>query len=333
MPYDLYHDPAHGRLKALLGQYPGVAEQLKTASFEDNLDGERDSVFAWPSERRYPVHSREHALVSYLYTRGDPSVPAGVKLAVAEALEAYGVSKEALAPAPPAEDKPEDLLFPEQGTYPVRDAGEVKQAEERLLAQLGRLPLEARVPVFAKLANAAGRHGVTLQPASQAWGMAALTDPATLLDNLAARAHLAKTAEAKDGYLDLAEAVRTRPADLRRPEIRSKLASAIWRLDQQAGITQDRRIPDPLHAVYNHAIKVGARMVVLGPDSYDLGALTALPGTFYSDALGPEFAGEIAPGGQVDPEALSTILPTLPMDLKHSLAIALKGAGVLPTGI
>jgi hypothetical protein len=45
--------------------------------------------------------------------------------------------------------------------------------------------------------------------------------------------------------------------------------------------------------------------------------------TFWEDALGPDIVAEIAPNGQLDPEALAQILPTLPQDLKNTLTTQL----------
>lgn len=331
MIHDIYHDAAHARLRHLVARHPGVEPLLKEAEFEDDPSGLPATAFAWPAQRRYPVHTAEHAVVSHLYANDDARAPEHVRAKIAEALEAYGVSKGALDPREEkVAESDDDYIFPESRTYPVRSAAEVKTAEQRLLDQVERLPLPPRVAAFHKLAQAAERHGVTLQPAAQAWGMAALANPGVVLDGLAARAHLAKTAEAKGAYGDAAAALREQPHALRSFDARVKLASLLLKLDKTAGIDAlyGRKIPDPLHTVFNTPMKVGAQMIDIGGGAYDLMDLVALPPDFFAQVLGPEVVGEIAPGGQIDPSKLAAVLPTLPSDLMRVLGSALRSAGV-----
>ena len=334
---DLYHDAAHAILKSQLDNRPAAQDFLKTASFEDGPDNIAPTAFAWPGQRAFPVHTPQHAVVSKLYAEKCASeLPPFVMASIDAALSAYGVPPELLAPETPklAAERPEDFLF-EDNTYPVRHAGEVKIAEARLLAQADKLPLERRVGVFHKLASAAERHGVTLLPASQSWGLAALSNPGIVIDNLAARAHMAKTAELKAPYVHAAEALRGNPTALRDFGARVKLASVMLAADKAAGLDAEygKRLPDPMHAVFNHAVKLGAQMVDLGGNAFDLMDLVALPTSFWKDALGPEFVGQIAPGGQVSPEELVAVLPTLPADMKSVLAQALHSTGLKPSGV
>lgn len=336
MHHDLYHDAAHAHLASLLRRHPGVEPILKTAQFEDDPSEIQQGAFAWGSERLYPIHTLPHAIVSHLYATNDPGVPQHAREKIAEALNAYGLDLSLVAPVvEKVASAPEDYLFPETQTYPVRSAPEVKMAEERLLAQAERLALPARVAVFHKLAQAAERHDVTLQPAAQAWGMAALSNPARVLDGLAARAHLAKSAELRTAYSDAAQGLRAEPRVLRNFEARVKLASTLMKLDTLAELTPlyGRKIPDPLHTVFNTAMKVGAAPIDLGGEAFDLMDLLALPSDFFAQALGPEIVGEIAPGGQLDPGQLAAILPTLPMELKRVLSSSLRSAGIKSVGV
>lgn len=331
MILDIYHDAAHAHLRHLVARHPGVEPILKTAEFEDDPSDLPGTAFAWPTQRRYPIHTAAHAVVSHLYVGANPQAPAFVRGKVAEALEAYGVPQEALVRVTEkVAESDEDFLFPESHTYPVRGPREVKMAEARLLEQADRLALPARVAAFHKLAQAAERHGVTLQPAAQAWGMSALANPGVVLDGLAARAHLAKTAEVRDAYERAATALRQEPTALRSFDARVKLASLLLKLDKTAGVDAHygRKIPDPLHTVFNTPMKVSAQMIDIGGGAYDLQDLVAFPPDFYADSLGPEVVREIAPGGQMDAAKLAAVLPTLPMELKRVLGETLRSAGV-----
>jgi hypothetical protein len=331
MIFDIYHDAAHAHLRHLVASHPGVEPLLKEAEFEDDPANLPPTAFAWPTQRRFPVHTPEHAVVSHLYVNANPQTPAFVRLKVAEALEAYGVSKDALARVETkVAETDEDFIFPENHTYPVRSHREVKMAEARLLDQVERLPLPSRVAAFHKLAQAAERHGVTLQPAAQAWGMAALSNPGLVIDGLAARAHLAKTAEARAAYANAANALRAEPTALRSFPARVKLASVLLKLDGANGLDTlyGKKIPDPLHTVFNEPMKVSAHMIDIGGGAYDLQDLTNLPAHFYADTLGQDVVREIAPGGRVTAEKLAEVLPTLPMELKRVLGETLRSAGV-----
>lgn len=336
MPKDLYNDTAHADLKRLVALHPGAHEMLKTAEFEDDPGLIPETAFAWGSRRLYPVHTAEHAVVSALYAREDPTVPPHVRAKIAEALEAYAVPEEVLRKHEvKVASAPGDFLFPEEETYPVRDAGEVKTAEARMMEEAWKLPLERRVEVFHKLATAADRHGVTLGPVAQGWGLASFSAPEKVLEGVTARAFLVKDAEAKVPYEVICASIRSDPGALRDHASRVKLASTLLNLDKRSGIEAlwNKRVPDPVLTVFNRPAKVGAQMVVLGPESYDIQSLAGLPSTFWSDALGPEVVGEIAPGGQVNPDRLMDILPTLPAPMMQSLTQSLHAAGVRPTGV
>lgn len=336
MMIDLYHDTAHGFLRSLLMARPDLHGMLKGAEFEDHAEEIPETAFASARDRRFPVHTPQHAVVSRLYADAQ-NVPDDVRTKIAEALDAYGVPEGLFAAAEVkvAAETDEDYLLPEERTYPVRNEDEVKMAEERLLAQATRLPIERRAGLFNKLAEAAVRHRVTLKPASQAWGATALTNREKLAEAIGQRCRFVKTAEARASYLALAQAAEDDPRALHDHGARVKLASTLLRLDHETGIVSEygRRVLDPLQTVFNHPVKLGAHLISLGRETYDLAALAALPASFYGDALGPEIVGEIAPAGTLNPDALATILPTLPADMLSNLGAALRSAGVAPTGV
>lgn len=330
---DLYHDPGHAQLSHLIEGRPGLTPFLKDASFEESVDQLPSDAFAWGARREYPIHTPEHAVVSYLYAEADDRVPVTVKVAIEEALTAYGVPSTTYARQAPLEKtaSAEDYLFPEQRAYPVDSARAVRMAEARLLSQLPQLSFHERVPLFNKLAHAAHRHGVELRPVSQAYGLAAQSDAHQVAEALAVRMYQTKVASLREEYRRLGESVTSQPRELRKFTVRTKLAELLLRLDQEAGVTYGPALPDPFRTVFNAPIKLGAAGVLIGNASYDLGQLCGLPATFYQDALGPEVSGELAPGGQVQPELIQSILPTLPADMQAILAQALQSAGLRPT--
>jgi hypothetical protein len=342
--HDLYTDPGHALLSHLLSRHPGAGDLIKGAQFEDRRDQIPDTAYAWPARALFPVHSPAHAVVSYLYAkhgaeqtkvaaagRTVPLVPSQVIAEIEEALDAYGVDRSKLAAVEEkvAELREEDCLFSETKAYPVRNAGEIKIAEARLLEQVRKLRPETRVEAFGKLAAAAEVHGVELQPQSYRWAGRASTDPDTLAAALEVRASLTSDPEAKESFGKLAAAVLEDRRSLRHHATRVKIASAINDLDARAGLAKhyDRRIPDPVASVFN-AEKIAEGAVDLGGAFVQPMHLERLPNSFYSDALGSDVLREIAPGGRLDVQKVAEVVNTLPADMKADFARQLRAAGI-----
>jgi len=341
---DLYNDPGHALLSYLFDRHPGAPELVKGAEFEDRRDQIPQTAFAWPERELFPVHTPAHAVVSYLYAKHGaaqtkvaaagrvvPLVPTPVVAAIEEALDAYGVDRAKLAAVEEkvADLREEDCLFSETKAYPVRNAGEIKTAEARLLEQVRKLRPETRAEAFSKLAAAADVHGVELRPESYRWAGRAATDPHALASTLEVRAMLTSDEEAKAGYSKLAAAVLEDRRGLRDHAMRVKIAAAINDLDARAGLSRhyDRKIPDPVASVFN-AEKVAEDAIDLGGTFVRPTHLERLPTTFYSDALGFDVLREIAPGGRLDAQKVAEVVNTLPADLKADFARQLRAAGV-----
>ncbi len=331
---DFYNDPGHSTLRHLLQRAPVASEMLKTAELEDFNTDLPSSAFAWESRRLYPVHSPEHAAVSYLYAKhASAQVPREVLGFIKEALDVYGIDEESLNvhQVKEAAYSRNECLFPDQQSYPVRTAGEVKTAERRLHEQMSHLHPETRAEVFGRLAKAASVHGVKLRIESMKLAGLTYTDRARLADDLRARAVATKLGGVKAKYAALAESVLKDRAGLRDPETRMKLAEAIGTLDEEAGLVglYDRSLSDPIATVYNST-------KIASADDIDLGggrmvapsALAALPPSFFSDLFGADIVREIAPSGQVQPEMVKQVVDTFPADMKQQLAQALSNAGV-----
>lgn len=341
---DLYNDPGHALLSHLFDRHPGAQALVKGAEYEDRRDQIPHTAFAWPERSLFPVHSAPHAVISYLYAKHGaaqtkvaaagrlvPLVPPRVIETIEEALDAYGVDRTKLAAVAEkvASVRDDECLFPETKSYPVRNATEVKTAEERLLEQVRKLRPETRAQAFSKLAEAADAHGVELRPESYRWAGRAATDPHALASTLEVRAMLAKTAEAKEGYTKLAQAVLQDRRGLRDHAMRVKVAAAINDLDLQADLAKhyDRKIPDPVASVFN-AEKVAEDAIDLGGAYVRPTHLESLPTTFFADALGPDVLREIAPQGRLSALKIAEVVNTLPADLKADFARQLRAAGI-----
>lgn len=335
MAHDLYHDPGHALIRSLLSLCPGAHAFVKGAELENKVEEIPDTAFAWAGPKLYPVHSPAHAVVSYLYakhgadmTKTASLMPKSVLEGIEEALDSYGVDRALLAPvvAKVAAVTEEECLFPDRREYPVRNAEEVKLAEQALLAQMDKMMPQTRFRVFNKLAALADRHGVTLDDCSTQWAGETETDRKQLGEALAKRASLAKTAALRGAYESLATAAFTDRYGFQVPEKRAQLALKLAELDKAANIT--RLVPDAFRTVYNTTVKTGSATLDLCGSRVDPSHFDRLPASFFSDALGKDCLAEVAPGGVVNGAKVAEVVATLPADMKADFARQLKAAGV-----
>lgn len=317
--FDQFHDPGYGRLKHLLDAHPGVADLIKEASIEDTEPDLPPGAYAWPERRLFPVHSREHAVLSNLYLKtasSDP--PPHVFAKIADALEAYDVPAHVFARAEPKVASEDECLFP-GGLYPVRSPEEVKTAETKLLPQVAKLDGATRLRVFAKLASAAEVHGVKLTPESLRLACKTASNPERLATHLEARAAATTDAAIRAKFAALAGAVRRSPRELREETTRVKIARVVQELDREAGIEPryDRDFEDAARTVSNTP-KVAEATCDIGGRHFTHAELGRIPMDLYKHALGDDIGPAIGSGGRVDPKLAAEVLATLPADMKRT---------------
>lgn len=321
---DLYSDAGHAVVRSIFQSNPAVYELVKTANFEDERNEIPKSAFAWPERDLYPVHTKEHAVLSYAYAKTAGLKNAAVLATIEEALDAYGVELSTFTPPAEKTAAPEDCLFPEQRALPLTSPMEVKFAEECVLEQVDKLKPETIANTFSKLASKAEELGVELSSDSLKLAGQTVTDRAKLINELAIRQERVKQAEAKAAYGELITGVAYGRDALLDKVNQVKLAATIGTLDRKYGF---ERVFNPITTVFNTTIKSAEVTVDLGTCKTTPSALAALPLSFFSDALGPEFVSEISSGGKVDPQLLAQVVETLPANMKQSLASNLQAAG------
>lgn len=338
---DYYHDPAHSQLAQIFRRAPEAQELLKTAQLDDDLGHLQNSAFAEPMSRRFPIHTPEQAVVSYLYAKyANASVDDDILSQIDDALTAYGVNRDALEPKTikRAALQDDECLFPDRQAYPIRNAEEVKLAEQALVPQANKLLPMTKAAVFAKLAHAADVHGVKLSNTSLAYAGRAGADPALVMAALGQRFFSKVAAEDPHGRMrgleEIHDAIKRRPSELRNPDVQAKIAGYMAKVDREFGFEAryGRDMIDPVTALYSPEKVAAADAVPLG-DRYSVSQndLAALPASFYADALGPDFAGQAAPNGSVDTGTIAQVLGTLPADMMESFVRSLRAAGVKVT--
>jgi hypothetical protein len=328
---DQYTDPAHARLRVLLDRYPGAAERVKTAEIEDDVSDLPDGAFADSARRLYPIHTEAQAVISYLFAK-QASANGAVLGEISRALEVYDVPQDVFHAVTVKEAALEEneCLFPEKRLYPVRNAAEVKTAEQRLLAQTSKLSPEIRGEVYGRLYKKAAQYGVALTGLSYKYAGATMTDPLELARTLEARACATQDVSVGEGFRKLAASVRASKRQLDVPETRAKVAAAIFDLDLRGGVVPlyDRGVQHPLLAVHNTEKRADGSMIDLGDRQVPVADLQRVDEGFWSQVLGDDVVPEIAPTGTVEPNLLVTVLTTLPTDLKKAVSTALRSAGV-----
>lgn len=319
---DQYSDPSFGFLVRQVAAMPELEQYVKHASIEagetDNLP---DTAFAWPDQRKFPIHSAEQASLSYAYSKLAAYLPEQVESNLKNALDVYGVPLETFntttkVAAAPSDD---DYLLPSLKLLPVTQASHVKYAEARLLEQITRLDLENRATACGNLVKKAAEFKVELHPEVLKLAGFVVSSSAQVRDWLYARSAALPEKEHmfKVAYEALADGLKHQPAESVDREGLLKLASTIGELDARSGLDRhyDRKLPDALQTVFN-TTKNASEMVDLNGTMVPLKKIAALPASFWEDLGGSELSNEICPGGHMDHSKLAMIVDTLPLDLK-----------------
>jgi len=315
-------DPGLSTLRVLLSQYPGLVEFTKEAEMSPQVFAELpDEAFAWPGQRRFPIHTAEHAAISHAYTKvATDRIPADVLEALNHAVNVYKLDEGLFAQTKVAQaEVADDYLLPEARRYRVKTAEDVQLAESVFFEKLGLLSVEDRTTVAQNLVKKASRHGIELHEDVHKYACATLTSVDSLRDSLNARVEACRNVGAStqaQAFEKLSTYLGDRPPILDSKDDQLKLASLIHQLDKQAGLEPmyDRYLYDPLRAVFNTVLR-REQFAKVGSVLEDKAKLQALPLSFWEDALGPDVVKEIAPDGTLDPELLEQVLPTLPADI------------------
>lgn len=320
MPIDQYNDPAFGMLIKQAERMPAFGDFVKEADIES---GERntlpDSAFAWPEEKRFPLHTDKHAALSFAYAKVQPRVPPHVMQRIKEALDVYGVQNEIFAETgvKQAAFSDDAWLLPDLKLYPVLEASDVKVAELRVLNDIPKMDLDHRAIACTNLVKKAQEFGVQLHPETLKFAGMVVSSTKFASEWLEARSTAAPTSALKEAYAKLASEMRKQGEEIKDREKLVKVAAVIAELDEKAGFVKhyDRKMPDAIRTVFN-TVKEAATSVDVAGRVISLAKLAALPASFWEDLGGMELSREVAPGGKVDSSKLAAVVDSLPLDLK-----------------
>jgi hypothetical protein len=321
---DQFSDPVMAHLVRRVTNRPKLAAAVSEIDVDRNeANALPDSAFAWPEKRAFPVHSREHTMLSRVYREDATGVPAYVDKALKEACDVYGIdeglyTRDKVASAPLS---PEAYLLPDLRRLRVTEKGHVKEAEDKLRNEGSKLTIEHQALASRRLVEKAAFYGTGVSVDTYKTAGMTVTDKGPLVDWLEARREAAPELH-KDGYQKLANAAKKMPAESRDRAEQIKLAEAIGDLDAMSGLDRyyNRKLPNPLMTVFNSA-KIAGAGVNLAGKFVPVEHLAALGPAFFSDVLGPDIVREASDmSGQMDPHKLAQVIDTLPADMKRVLA-------------
>jgi hypothetical protein len=319
---DQFTDPGNARLKYIVSKVPQVKEWAKTASLDVEYCANLDSnMFAWPEKRAFPINNREQTMLSYAYSKLDNNVPKHVRAEINKAASIYEIDITTLDKVASERSAPEYYLLPDKKRYKVASAEDVTHLESILLEKWATVPTSDLETMSSRLVKVAEALGIEVNPVFYKKAGKTLTDTKKFQEAVEVREHLATKAASSyaSTYAKIAEAFNDMDAYISEPEYQCKLVRIISETDKVAGFTPNKYVPSPHDAVYNTELKI-ASFVKVGSVLANKDLLQSLPPSFWEDALGPDFAAEIAPQGKVvDPETLTVILKTIPADLKQHL--------------
>ena len=330
---DQYGDPLFSILIPLLEGRNEAQSLIKEADVnEAERDTLPDSAFAWPEKRAFPVHTKEHTIMSRLYLEKCAHVPEDVSKEVDLACAVFGIPERVFQTTKTAAavENLDDYLLPEHKRLRVKTAADVKTAAQQLVREYQKLSVESRAEACARLVKKAEAFKVELPTPIQQLAGFTLSSTKEAQRWIVARSEAAKKPEHKVAYEKLANALNKAPLERQPRSELIKLADGLATLDKDAGIDKhyDRKLLDPMMTVFNTE-KLASGNVSIGGRDFALTRLASLPATFYSDVLGDDFVREASDGrGGVDSAKIGTIIDTLPVDMKNELARHLGNVGI-----
>jgi hypothetical protein len=320
--YDQFSDSSFRSVVKLVQEYPQVEDLVKTANMDEELNEKSaDSAFAWRERRLFRIDSPGHALLSHVFIEKQAGVPAEVRSLCDKALELFGVKPDLTTKVAAADDT-SDFLLPSVRRLMVKTATDVTLASDAIMRNHKQLDVNTRAEACTNLIKKAVDLNTPVPPMIMKLAGATMCDTKQLRDWIEARAAATTDPQLKFGYAKMAEEIGELPGLCGDRDELIKVAGALQEMDEAAGLTKyyDRQLPDPLMTVFN-TDKVADDIVELAGRQVPMGRMLQIEPDVYKEAWGSDLAGEfIDKTGEVDPEQLKIILPTVPRDLQKALA-------------
>ena len=324
MYIDQNNDVTFSKLRDILGTYPSIKSTIKTAMVgEEYRNSLPSSSFADKMNRRYPLASKQDAILSKAYATKQANIAPGIMAEIDTALDIYSVDK-SMFDSPinkiaSHKDIEEEYLLEEQRKLPITAHTNIKVAEEVLFSNKRKLRPSTLNKASIKLVKEANRRGENVSTNTLKYAGLVQSDTEELSKWLEARASCTESEGIRSAFDKLATISKNIDSSIDRDSL-IKLANTIEKLDSAAGLDAfyHRKLPDPISTVFNTKIAMQP-MVELSGKQIPLATLLEIAPETYGDILGPDIVSEITKDGQLVPEELVSILETLPKDMKDSL--------------
>ena len=325
MIIDQTNDPGFSVLRVVVDKFPKLREMAKTANLDPTeFSSLPDEAFAWPGQRKFPIHNAEQAALSLGYSKIAAKLPSDVAEMMEKAASAYGINSEDFDPKLEKVAAVDDgyYLLTEEKRFRIVGPQDVPVAEQVIYEKYASLSIENRAEACLRLVEAARQYNVPLRPSTYKLAGFTMTSTQKLKDCIETRQFAAEKLGSAfaSAYGMLAAKFRNVEPFMTNRADQIKLAGVIHELDEQAGLTQyyGKKLPDPISTVFN-TVEKRADYVKIGSALQNKALLAKLPLSFWQDTLGPEISAEVAPNGQIDPNTLEQVIATLPADLKTAL--------------
>jgi len=318
---DQNNDVTFSTLRNIIGTYPDIREYVKTASVGDSY---RDSLpldsFADKSNRRFPLASKQDAVLSKAYAIKVANLAPEIMDNIDTALALYEVPSSIFQETKTASStvEPKKYLLEEQQKLPIDSSTSIKLAEKQLFYNKSKLKPTTLNKAASVLIKEAYARGENVSTQTLKYAGLVQSDPESLTRWLEARAASTSNSSAKSAFDKLATITKKFDYSVSREEL-IKLSNTIEQLDELGGLTRhyNKSLPDAISTVFNTKVAMQP-MVDLGKQ-VPLASLLAIDPAVYGDILGSDIVEEITSEGEIVPDALASILETLPKDMKESL--------------
>jgi len=323
---DVFSDEQHLMLRRIQAEDPACFDLYKNASYDDPATLSKHA-FADAYARRFPIHSPEHAVLSYLYAEKQAGVDPAVRQRIHDAVEAYGVRMPEQAPTAQKEAQESvRYLLPQKQAMPVRTADDVRDATDAVRLKAGQLKVaslaEASVNALM-IGRDLGMSVDELHPDVYKYAGVVVCDAGLLLDQVDARAAACTDPQHATTYKKIAASIEKRfpvTGMITSRNTLVKIAETLEDLDSRAGLERfyGHMLDNPLKAVFNMNKFAEPSCLIAGVD-VPLSKLMALP-----DETIDEFVGDGASASKMDPEAFKSMIDTLPADVHRAMMANLK---------
>ena len=318
---DQNNDVTFSTLRNIIDTYPDVLEYVKTASVGESYRANLPlDSFADKYNRRFPLASKQDAVLSKAYATKVANLAPEIMANIDTALEMYEVPSSIFQKTKVASTAEESkkYLLEEQQKLPIDSNTNIKLAEQQLFYNKAKLKPSTLNKAASVLIKEAYSRGENVSTQTLKYAGLVQSDTEYLTRWIEARAASTNNKAAKSAFDKLASVTKAFDSSVSRDEL-IKLSNTIEQLDTLGDLTKhyNKSLPDAISTVFNTKIAMQP-MVDLGKQ-VPLTSLLAVDPAVYGDILGSDIVEEISSNGEIVPDALASILETLPKDMKDSL--------------